>query len=142
VAVSAHPFATAQGAPSLPNEVALAVSFHGDLSAVGEFGSGGTRPRARRRGRVFIGPLWDGTSASSSGNPARPSATFMEDLRLAADRLMILSDDATTWKWVVPHAAESAGWTSVPVIGGWVDNEFDTQRRRGLVATTRSTFAL
>lgn len=119
---------------NLPNEVAGVLSFHGDLTGVLEE-SGATRPRARRRGRVFIGPLIPAAVAISDPNPML-STTFTATLRSKATAMY---DDAETkdWRWCVWSRANDELY---PVVGGWTDNAPDTQRRRGPKATGRNVF--
>jgi len=114
--------ATTDGAP----EVALVLSYHASLNQSGI-------PNARRRGRIYLGPL-----------AVTGAVTPLDNLRSAA--LAMGSTLYTTLntgagingvKWAVYSAAQNgAPW----VTGGWVDNAWDTQRRRGIKATTRSTF--
>lgn len=115
---------------SLPMEVAVVASFHGEPVA-------GIR-QARRRGRVYLGPLGIQASQTTLNQPARPAAEFIEDVRDASSRLaseLDGEDDAPQW---IVHSRVSSN--NAPVIGGWVDNEFDTQRRRGLEASARTTW--
>lgn len=105
----------------LPEEVALCLSFHG-----------ATPPAvtARRRGRVYIGPLV--TSAYSSATnttPSRPSTNFLTTLTGAATALL----DSAGVDWAI---LGKDGY--VQVSGGYVDNAFDTQRRRGPATTART----
>jgi hypothetical protein len=109
----------------LPPEVAICVSFQGTrLSGV---------PQARRRGRVYI-PFLQETANDSTG---RPASALITSLATAAGALLTASDSAATWAWEIWSAA-GPGFTTVT--DGWVDNEWDTQRRRGRVATSRTTF--
>jgi len=118
-----------------PREVAIALSFHGDYGTLGEFGLAGTRPRARHRGRIYLGPFnnfW--TSFSSTSNP-QLSTTGATTIAGAAERLLTDSNHLATWAvWSRKNAA------MYPVVGGWVDNAFDTQRRRGEDANVRTVF--
>lgn len=126
------PFSTsALPAGALPSEVAVCLSFHGPLTGVfEEFGA--TRPRARRRGRVYLGPL-DAAVMDSNGYV---SAQARLDIAAAADALMDQPSISDT-PWVVYSRAEGSWY---PVVGGHVDNAFDIQRRRGLKSTARTTF--
>lgn len=88
----------------------------------------------RHRGRVYIGPLSvDAGSDSGVMWPSRPNSTFRDTLRAAATRM--LDDSALTEViWVMWSRSDGL----FPQIGGgWVDNEWDTQRRRGQQATMR-----
>lgn len=116
---------------TLPQEVALCLSFQGPkLSGV---------PQARRRGRVYLGP-W-ATAASDSGT-GRPEDDLITLLIEAADELLDASNAATGWKWAVISGASGSTPTPVIVTNGWVDNAWDTQRRRGASPGTRALFPL
>lgn len=148
----AHTVVTPMGAPiydlgflmgvsgsslDLPSECAICVSFHGDLTGLasdvpgGAPGPGGdTHPAARVRGRIFVGPL--NQNVMSSGSPTRVGSTVLDDLVASA---MKLHSDMPSWSvWSRKNAH------TVPVVGGFVDNAFDTQRRRGEKATGRHTW--
>lgn len=122
----------------MPDEVAAVLSFHGELTGVPEH-DGATRPRARRRGRVYIGPLTSNNPeviATTSGLP-RIGSTLLLSLEEAGLRLSgTLADDAVM-NWAVYSRVDN---TFYPVVGGFVDNAFDTQRRRQLDASTRTAW--
>lgn len=107
---------------TLPLEVALVLSF----KAANVSG----QPAARRRGRVYIGPL----SAGASSTDGVPVTGLVTALGLQAQNLRVASDSAS-WSWVVWSQADQA---AREVFEGWIDNDFDTQRRRGRVATART----
>lgn len=118
-------FTTAPSGDTLPHEVAVVMSFQGQKQS--------GVPQARQRGRVFIGPI-DQIRCDSDG---RPSAQTRTTLTGAGQDLLDASQAATTWIWDV--------WSTVnglpsEVNNGWVDNAFDTQRRRGRVSTSRNVF--
>lgn len=120
--------AISPGTTALPDEVAMCVSFKA-TAASGE-------PPARKKGRIFIGPL-NTTAAGTTTNGNRPSAACISALQGAGSVLLAASIAATTWEWQVYSRVDDAGH---PVVAGWVDNAFDTQRRRGVAPTSRSTF--
>lgn len=127
------PAAAGEPDSSLPHECAAVLSFHADLFGIHEE-VGITRPRARRRGRIYLGPLTPGAStglAQATINPTlqqamRVNANTMHDEALAAD-----------FTWCVNSRVDA---TLRPVVAGWTDNAFDTQRRRGMAATSRTAF--
>lgn len=116
----------ASGSGSLPAEAAVCLSFRGDLES-------GVDP-ARRRGRVFLGPLAAATSTVSSGT------VFVDQDTITA----ILDAYEAFATYVTTIDFECAVWSRVdsdlvPVTFAWIDNAFDTQRRRGPRPTTRTT---
>lgn len=114
---------------NLPSETALCTSYRAALVS-------GENP-ARRRGRLYFGPLNAGASAGTGSNVVRPSTAVIGDLYRATRDLA----DASTLgaRWVVwSRVNESA----VPIEYGWVDNAFDTQRRRGEDATSRTNWSV
>lgn len=117
------------GATPLPSEVAICLTAAADFNADVEFGPG-TRPRARDRSRLYIGPLHASVLDVGAANQPVPSPGAIDTLRFAG---AALRDDAnTTWcVW------SRAGQTVKPITNVWVDNAFDTQRRRGERATAR-----
>lgn len=117
-------------ASNLPSEVAVCLSYRGDLVS-------GTNP-ARRRGRIYLGPLnsncLDGASASDT--IPRPSSTFRTTLAQAGTALAAANTLGASWRvW------SRAGGSFTEITAGWVDNSFDTQRRRGERSTTRINWA-
>lgn len=112
---------------NLPKEVAACLSYKGT------YASG--IPQARQRGRLYIGPLNSNTIlGSSTANPTLDTS-FTAALRGGA--LYLISVGSTGSKWVV--RSQKGGFSSY-IVGGWTDNAFDSQRRRGLAATTRTTY--
>lgn len=110
---------------TLPYEVALCASFEAaPVSGI---------PQARRRGRVFIGPLNGAADNSTNG---RPETAFMQALIDAMSGMWALqSGSSVTW-----CVYSRAGDAMAAVTNGWVDNAWDTQRRRGDDASTRLTW--
>lgn len=116
---------------NLPTEVAAVLSFHGDLTGVLEE-VGTTRPKARRRGRIYLGPLTTGAVYITDDRPL-VNAPFLLAVREAAVRLMDNSlTDSHLWSVWSREAADL-----YPVVGGWTDDACDTQRRRGNAAGSR-----
>lgn len=137
VATTAISFAP--GTDGFPNEVACCLSYQAPQVS-GE-------SQARRRGRLFIGPLATGTGSDQTGD-IRPTSTFRNALVQAAEALM---DDTTlpglVWSVFSPATAGPAPWSAgtlgdsfFTVTNGWVNDAFDTQRSRGLAPTARTLF--
>lgn len=121
-------------ATNLPDEVSVCLSFHGDLAGLVER-SGSTRPANRHRGRIFLGPLTTGVMGQDPDNHdvlvhSTPRQAFAD----AAGRILAGVFGATWCVWSRTNAA------LYPVVGGFVDNAFDTQRRRGIRATSRQVW--
>lgn len=110
----------------LPEEVAVCLSF-----------SSFNPPfSARRRGRVYIGPLCSAAMFSAeSTHSAVPTSTLITDLGLIGAWL----SNVVGLDWAIRSTRPTENF--VQVGRGWVDNAFDTQRRRGPDATTRNPWA-
>lgn len=121
--------ATATGVSVVPTEASIVLSFHG------LFVSGS--PNARRRGRVYLGGL--ATAALAAGTnaayPAVGPATITAIIGGAEDYL--LDTDDAGLLWAVYSPTDNLAY---PIVGGWVDNGVDTQRRRSVLATARTIY--
>lgn len=152
VAVQLAMAASGAGGFNLPSEVALCMSFRGDYGLAleeaaddADADSAPERPRSRRRGRIFEGPF--GTDAIAVGTPGRPHANLIAALVDYGDRLADIGTQGFAFgldlRWVVKSGAYvGAAVTTHDVSSVWVDNEWDTQRRRGIRATARTTIAV
>jgi hypothetical protein len=109
----------------LPQEVALCLSFRSNDQAF---------PLKRRRGRIYLGPLtFDAMTVNPGTNPARPNPNILNDIALSAQ--LNLADQQGTY----PHAVWSRVGNFFAIVDQYeVDNEFDTQRRRGRKASART----
>lgn len=117
---------------ALPNEVACVLSYRGGS---GTTGGGSADPR--KRGRAFIGPLNPGAGSFTLGTDSdlRVNSGFIDSLTKAADWMRDVLTDELGW---LQYSRANDGFLAVT--GGFVDNRFDTQRRRGLAASTRTTW--
>jgi len=117
---------------ALPGEVSLTLSFKANYIS-------GTN-NARRRGRLYFGPFQAGAV-----DMTRPSSALQDLIRDFGTSLLAASTANATVDWCV-HSPTSAllvgGIPSsfFPVVSGWCDNAWDTQRRRGAQPTSRLTF--
>lgn len=124
-------------ARALPHEVAICLSFQ----ATAESGVS----QARRRGRVFIGPLTTAILTTDAGPPYVGGGP-RGDLATAAAALAAPGALPVTgnvhWAVYSPtlDVAGSIDDAFNDVDNGWVDNAFDTQRRRGQKPTVRQTW--
>ncbi len=114
-----------QSAP-IPSEVALCASFYS------------TRNLPRRRGRIYVGPFSTGVMEADSGNGmARPKALIITALTTSMKRMQSQAV-ALNLRWCVLSQRDAV---LRDVTDGWVDNAFDTQRRRGEAASSRTLWS-
>jgi hypothetical protein len=107
---------------ALPSEVAVCLSYYS------------VRNIPRHRGRIYFGPLNLNamSTADGMGDP-NVSQSLIDTLQ---SRASILSG-YTDLPWVVCSLRDQA---LREITAGWVDNAFDTQRRRGATATRRESW--
>lgn len=126
----------AVGQAALPNEIACCLSYKAAPMA--------GIPPARRRGRIYVGPL-NVDAQSYLGGVSRPDPDLVDILTKAAGKL---EDDAAAdlLPWVVYSPTidptppiDGAAYPTVE--SGWVDNEWDIQRRREAGATVRTLWS-
>lgn len=115
-------------APSanVPREVAICLSFH----------DGQNRPR--HRGRIYLPVFTCGAVGSIRDQlQQRPTSTLRDRVMIMADQLKNIG--GVDVDWCVYSGLDQAGRK---VQYAWVDDEWDTQRRRGLKPTTRTAAAV
>ena len=110
----------------LPSEVSLVVS----IQAAPESGV----PQARRRNRKYLGPF----SVLGLEPPGRPTQPLILTVARAARDLLNAAQASLSWGWRV--YSPTTGEDMEPV-GGWVDDAWDTQRRRGLASSERELWS-
>lgn len=118
-------FGSLTTAAELPSEVAICLSFQGARTS--------GLVQARRRGRMFLGPVKQSLCVDG-----RPDMTFAGG---------VLSEFLAFTAAEAVDGVQFGVWSRVNegfVIAeqAWIDNAFDTQRRRGLAPTTRATVDL
>jgi hypothetical protein len=106
----------------MPREVALCLSF---------YSVNNTR---RWRGRVYV-PMFLLASGAQIG--ARP--TSIQRDKLGALATIFAAVDGANGQWCVYSPTDDQNY---PVTDWWCDDEWDTQRRRGLRSTTRTGAAI
>ncbi len=136
VLTAAFTLPAALGTTALPNEVALCGSFRRTVPGIAP---------ARTRGRVYIGPIGlSAVTTTPSGGFVRPDSTGNPNMvgTLCAALATMVTD---SWTAFQAGTGPVFGVYSVTLNEFtrpeevWVDNEFDTQRRRGGEATTRTS---
>lgn len=116
-------------------EVAVVLSTHGTPPVT-----------PRRRGRMYFGPLVDSATCIAAGTvsaPARPSsasAAHMVQALLGFGAKLMNDSTTANLPWSIRSTVPAENY--VPIVGGYVDNALDTQRRRGPAPTTRLTFGV
>jgi len=118
---------------AFPGEVALVISFEGASEP-------GVNMR-RRRGRIYLGPLATGAASGTYTADVRPLASRMNETVSSFVTMATGSNGAARLAIFSPTTLSGGGsvdqaWTDAVAV--WVDDAFDTQRRRGARATTRS----
>lgn len=109
----------------LPPEVSLCFSFQATkVSGL---------PQARRRNRKYLP-----TFIQSVNSGGRPNSGTVTAVAIAGSELLQAANAAVSWHWVInsPTSDENPR-----VDNGWVDNSWDTQRRRGLDPSNRVPFS-
>jgi hypothetical protein len=112
-----------------PSDVSICLSYRAD------YPSGANR--ARRRGRIYLGPLLAATGTNVAGQGLRVSATAIAAIQAGAEDLNTVGVTPITW----------AMWSQTdgvarPIVEASIDNQFDTRRSRDNQASTRTTFAV
>jgi hypothetical protein len=102
-----------------PREVALCLSYYATLN------------QPRRRGRMYLGP-WPASQMAE-----RPGTTPTGACGTIAQGLAALGGPTTQWVQYSPTTGEFHNVTNF-----FIDNEWDTQRSRGLRATSRAAAAI
>jgi hypothetical protein len=109
---------------SYPSEVAVVASFYAGLNA------------PRRRGRIYYGPLVAAVGTTDTANEGRvkPTTGVMTQLTTSMKRLQANAVNLSL-RWCVLSQTDG---TVKDITAGWCDDAFDTQRRRGEDAATRT----
>lgn len=120
----------------LPAEVALCCSIYAQVN------------RPRTRGRIYFGPFaMTASDDDATTQRSRPSLTTRETVGGAVKRLMSKAGNTqslaiyTRGRYTVNKVPQApVPGLAQPATHGWVDDAWDTQRRRGQKATLRYAF--
>lgn len=129
------------GSTSLPSEVAVCLSHRGYSEGVPEENTGNQRPRSRRRGRFYFGPLDYGTTIELHPTTGQclVNPTFQTKLLNEFQTMVIeLTNNLDVDKRVSYGVYSPTGDTFYTTVLAHVNNAFDTVRRRGIKPTYRT----
>lgn len=111
----------------LPSEVAMCLSYQAARTS--------GVPQASRRGRVYIGTI--ASSAMDAGRPSTAAQTTLVNAGKALyDDLLLCTTPTALTVWS-DKLRQTGG-----IAEFWVDDAFDTQRRRGPKPTSRITVSI
>lgn len=104
---------------NLPEEVAMVLSFQAEpISGANQ---------ARRRGRIYVGPLsMNSTTQPTGGAYVQWASAVRATIASAAAALADTTVNVAAWQVYSPTDNQAH-----PVARGWIDVQPDTQRRRG-----------
>lgn len=126
----------------LPAGACSTLSFKGAYGTDVEFGTG-ARPRARDRGRLYIGPLCtSAVDTETTSNRVKLTTAYMANLALSAEHNILNGTNGTAghlfnWNvWSRKNAALKV------VTDGWIDDRPDYQRRREDLGLHTELFSL
>lgn len=116
---------------SLPGELAVVLSYYGQPAS--------GIPMASRRGRMYLGP-WSSTAlaaGTASATATINSSMIGTIIASVANLYTPITQSDVTWC----QYSDKLGLAPA-VEAGWIDNEWDIQRRRGAEASARTTFTV
>lgn len=130
------PLTAVQG-ETFPCEVAMALSFRGDITGVAEQ-QGTTRPAARRRGRIFLGPLNAATMMTGRADgESYISQACIDQVLLSYETLVEnINSVIPAFKHIV---YSPTGQLTYEIVEASMDNAYDTIRSRGNAPLARTT---
>jgi len=124
-------------AGAFPSEVAVTLSVTATASDVPEHEPGGGRPKARHRGRVFIGPVSNLSGGIVGATSEAVVSQPMMDTLCAAGVALITGPQNAGVFWAVCSRKDAV---LRQISGGWCDDAYDTIRSRGQKATVRTNW--
>jgi hypothetical protein len=112
---------------NLPEEVAVCLTVRG-LPPV----------TPRRRGRIYIGPLLNQPQVGTFTETSTPTRVNLNASQCIGQVLSAAAAELAsngTYTWCIRSVTPEENF--VPIVGGWIDDAFDIQRRRGPDPSTR-----
>jgi len=129
VAATGGPFSS-----QIPTEVAICVSYHAaPTSGV---------PRGRLHNRFYLGGLAQAIIGSSGTTFPRIDGPRITAITGALTALLVANGDGIEWRQYSGVSSTEPGGVLREIVGGWVDNSPDTQRRRSVNANARTVWGL
>jgi hypothetical protein len=125
------------GGDPLPSQIAIAMSYHGVHFGLAEHSGAGPRPAQRLRGRIYFSPLAKTCSTPDSATHAAIVTTGVVSGLVHQATVLMAAGAGLAAEWSLWSRKNNTCYT---VVGGFVDNRFDTQRRRAELSTARGTF--
>lgn len=113
------------GNAGMPEEVAVCLSYSAAVAS--------GVPAARRRGRIYLGPL--SNNAYDPGSSSMYSEVAGAMRTALAAQAAVLADQSETSKWCVYSPTDGIARN---IIKGFVDDSYDTMRSRGRRAIGRT----
>lgn len=120
---------TLGGSAAYPSDVAICLSYRS------AYPSGVNR--ARRRGRVYLGPVLAAVATPVAGQGQRVAPAVISTILTAAQGLA--DQQVTPLLWAMYSETDNQAW---PIEEASIDNGFDTRRSRDNRATTRTAVAV
>jgi hypothetical protein len=122
------PMESTSSASDIPTECSVVMTYASEDS--------GGIVRQRLYNRIYIGCLGNGCiDPSTASTFPQISTLFRSLIGNAANALLAENDAALSWIQYSPTSS-----TARPITRGWVDNSPDTQRRRSVDPTARTTW--
>lgn len=116
---------TPSATQAYPSDIAICLSFRADYTS-------GT-PRARKRGRIFIGPVIANAGTTVANQGVRITAAAITAVLAGATAL---ATQVGSPLWWVQWSETDGTWNLITE--AWVDNQFDTRRSRDRSTVTRT----
>jgi hypothetical protein len=139
ISVAGYVYTPLATSDPVPEEIALCLSYYTDRNVVSH------------RGRIYIGPF--NNEVLTGSGPSRPSANLVNQMAAGGTRLKVVGAPSISPTWATAPtgggtALSTTAWalhsvklgTFAAILDGWVDDEWDGQRRRRVEASTRVTY--
>lgn len=128
VPVNTHTFGPLTTGPdALSRETAMVLTFQAAIAS-------GDNPRTRK-GRIYVGP-WN-ASGNGYERPSSAARTLLTNTAKSVNDTLVAMSNATA---LAVHSEKDQ--TLRQAVEVWMDDAWDTQRRRGLLPTTKTVKAL